>query len=72
MGISTQMAARDLRYNWFETLITTHGFDYLAVAHNLNDSVETFFINILRGTGLQGLTGIRKKNGTTIRPLLGF
>jgi tRNA(Ile)-lysidine synthase len=72
MGISTQMAARDLRYNWFETLMTTHGFDYLAVAHNLNDSVETFFINILRGTGLQGLTGIRKKNGTTIRPLLGF
>lgn len=72
MGISTQMAARDLRYNWFESLMTTHNFDYLAVAHNLNDSVETFFINILRGTGLQGLTGIRRKNGTTIRPLLGF
>lgn len=72
IGISTQMAARDLRYNWFESLMATHGFDYLAVAHNLNDSVETFFINILRGTGLQGLTGIRRRNGTTIRPLLGF
>ncbi len=72
MGISTQMAARDLRYNWFESLMSIHGFDYLAVAHNLNDSVETFFINILRGTGLQGLTGIRRKNGNTIRPLLGF
>jgi len=72
MGISTQMAARDLRYNWFDSLVKEHSFDYLAIAHNLNDSVETFFINILRGTGLQGLTGIRKKNGYIIRPLLGF
>ena len=69
-GISTQMAARDLRYDWFDSLIKEHGFDYLAIAHNLNDSVETFFLNILRGTGLQGLTGIRKKNGYIIRPLL--
>lgn len=72
MGISTQMAARDLRYNWFDSLMKKHSFDYLAIAHNLNDSVETFFINILRGTGLQGLTGIRKKNGYVIRPLIGF
>jgi len=72
MGISTQMAARDLRYNWFDSLMTKHSFDYLAIAHNLNDSVETFFINALRGTGLQGLTGIRKKNGYIIRPLLNF
>lgn len=69
-GISTQMAARDLRYNWFEELTKEHGFDYVAVAHNLNDSVETFFLNILRGTGLQGMTGIRKRNGNIIRPLL--
>lgn len=71
-GISTQMAARDLRYNWFDSLIKEHSFDYLAIAHNLNDSVETFFINTLRGTGLQGLTGIRKKSGNIIRPLMGF
>ncbi len=71
-GISTQMAARDLRYTWFDTLMQEHGFEYLAVAHNLNDSVETFFINILRGTGIQGLTGISKKNGNIIRPLIGF
>lgn len=71
-GISTQMAARDLRYNWFETLVKEHSFEYLAIAHNLNDSVETFFINTLRGTGIQGLTGIRKKNGYIIRPLLGL
>lgn len=71
-GISTQMAARDLRYNWFEFLMKKHSFDYLAIAHNLNDSVETFFINTLRGTGIQGLTGIRKKNGYIIRPLLGI
>lgn len=69
-GISTQMAARDLRYNWFEVLTKEYGFDYVAVAHNLNDSVETFFLNILRGTGLQGMTGIRKINGNIIRPLL--
>lgn len=71
-GISTQMAARDLRYNWFEFLMKKHSFDYLAIAHNLNDSVETFFINALRGTGIQGLAGIRKKNGYIIRPLLGI
>lgn len=69
-GLSTQVAARDLRYSWFNSIIEEHSFDYIAVAHNLNDSVETFFLNILRGTGLQGLTGIRKKNGKIIRPLL--
>jgi len=69
-GVSTQVAARDLRYSWFNLLMAEHSFDYLAVAHNLNDSVETFFLNILRGTGIQGLTGIRRKNGKIIRPLL--
>lgn len=72
MGISTQMAARELRYNWFASLMKKHSFDYLAIAHNLNDSVETFFINTLRGTGIQGLTGIRKKSGYIIRPMLGI
>ena len=71
-GISTQMAARDLRYDWFEKLAREYSFSYIATAHNLNDSVETFFLNILRGTGIQGLTGIKKKNGNIIRPLLQF
>jgi len=69
-GISTQMAARDLRYSWFYSLMDEHSFDYLAVAHNLNDSVETFFLNSLRGTGVQGLCGIRRKSGKIIRPML--
>ena len=71
-GISTQMAARELRYSWFAELMMRESFDYLAVAHNLNDSVETFFLNILRGTGIEGLTGIKRVNGNIIRPLLGF
>ena len=72
MSVSTQMAARDLRYSWFDELATEHGFEYLAIAHNLNDNVETFFLNILRGTGLKGLSGIRESNGRIIRPLMGF
>jgi tRNA(Ile)-lysidine synthase len=71
-GISTQMAARDLRYEWFNQLMDSNNYDYIAVAHNLNDSVETFFINILRGTGIDGLTGIKRKNGRIIRPMLGI
>lgn len=71
-SISTQMAARELRYEWFDLLMKEHGFDYLAIAHNLNDSVETFFLNILRGTGMKGLSGIREVNGRIIRPLLTF
>lgn len=70
-GISTQMAARELRYNWFEELMENGGYDYLAIAHNLNDSVETLFINLLRGTGVRGLAGIREQ-GRVIRPLMDF
>ena len=69
-GISTQMAARELRYDWFEKLVNEHGFDYLATAHNKNDSVETFFLNLSRGTGIRGLSGIPRKKGHLIRPLL--
>jgi len=69
-GISIQMAARELRYEWFEKMIKENAFDAVAVAHNLNDNVETFFINLLRGTGLNGLTGMKPKNGNIIRPLL--
>lgn len=68
--VSVQMAARDLRYNWFQQLIDEYKFDYVATAHHLDDEIETFFINILRGCGIAGLKGIPEKNGTLIRPLL--
>jgi tRNA(Ile)-lysidine synthase len=71
-GISIEMAARDLRYNWFDCLMDEENYDFLAVAHNLNDSVETLILNLLRGTGVDGLSGIRAKNGKIIRPLLNF
>lgn len=70
-SISTQMAARELRYGFFREIIESDGFDYLAVAHNLDDSIETIFLNIARGTGLRGLAGIPVSNGKIIRPLLG-
>lgn len=68
--ISIQMAARDLRYNWFGKIASENGYNKIATAHNLNDVVETFFINLTRGTGLKGLTGIKPINGKIIRPLL--
>ena len=68
--VSTQMAARDLRYNWFEEIRFTKGFDYVAVAHHQNDAVETVLINLVRGTGISGLHGILPKRGKLIRPLL--
>ncbi len=69
-GESVQMAARRLRYGWFAELCTDEGYDTIAVAHHADDSIETFFINLLRGTGLKGLTGISVINGRIIRPLL--
>jgi tRNA(Ile)-lysidine synthase len=68
--ISIQMAARDLRYSWFNQLLVTHGFDKLCTAHHLNDSVETVLSNLSRETGINGLTGIKAVNGKVIRPLL--
>jgi tRNA(Ile)-lysidine synthase len=68
--ISIQMAARELRYNWFEKIATENGFDKISTAHNLNDVVETFLINLTRGSGLKGLSGIKSANGKIIRPLL--
>jgi tRNA(Ile)-lysidine synthase len=70
--LSTQMAARELRYNWFEKLIIEKKFDFLITAHHANDTIETVLINLLRGTGIKGLVGIPEKNGKTIRPLLIF
>lgn len=68
--ISTQMAARELRYTWFEELIKKNKYDYLLTAHHLNDNIETFFINLVRGSGISGLKGIIPKTGKKVRPLL--
>jgi len=68
--ISIEMAARDLRYKWFETIRISHHLDFIAVAHHRDDQIETFFLNLSRGTGLTGLTGMRPVNGKIIRPLL--
>lgn len=68
--LSVQVAARDLRYQWFEELRIKHGFDGVATAHHLDDQVETFLINLARGTGISGLHGIPVKNGHIIRPML--
>jgi tRNA(Ile)-lysidine synthase len=68
--ISLQMAARDLRYEWFYHLMRELGYNKIALAHNLDDKVETFFINLVRGTGLQGLKGMKKERDVVIRPLL--
>lgn len=69
-GDSVQVAARRLRYTWFEELCREHGYAEIASAHHADDSIETFFINLFRGTGLKGLTGISIVNGRVIRPLL--
>ena len=69
-GISIEMAARDLRYAWFEELRQQLGYDKIAVAHHADDQAETFFINLLRGAGLNGLKGMKPQNGVIIRPLL--
>ena len=68
--ISIEMAARELRYNWFETLRRHYHAHYIAVAHHKDDSVETVLLNLIRGTGIKGLTGISSKNGYVVRPLL--
>ncbi|MCF8391289.1 MAG: tRNA lysidine(34) synthetase TilS [Bacteroidales bacterium] len=68
--ISIQMAARQLRYEWFSELKNELGYDLIATAHNLDDKLETFFINLSRGTGIKGLTGIKAKSNDLIRPLL--
>ncbi len=69
-GESMEMAARRLRYAWFDELSREHGYTAVAIAHHIDDSIETFFINLLRGTGLRGLTGITTHAGKLIRPLL--
>lgn len=70
--LSIQLAARKLRYEWFEQVLTNENYDYILTAHHLDDQVETFLINFTRGTGLEGLTGIPSQNDNIIRPLLPF
>jgi tRNA(Ile)-lysidine synthase len=68
--ISVQMAAREQRYNWLEKKRKNISADYIAVAHNYDDNIETFLINIIRGTGIKGMLGIKNKNKHVVRPLI--
>ncbi|BAV95273.1 tRNA lysidine(34) synthetase TilS [Ichthyobacterium seriolicida] len=70
--ISIQMAARELRYAWFEEIRKRENIDYIITAHHLDDELETFFINLSRGSGIKGLIGIPPRNGRIIRPMLPF
>ncbi|OYX82607.1 MAG: tRNA lysidine(34) synthetase TilS [Flavobacteriales bacterium 32-34-25] len=70
--LSTQIAARELRYNWFYELLETENYDYILTAHHADDNIETFLINLSRGTGLEGLVGIPAQNDKIVRPLLPF
>ena len=69
-GISVEMAARELRYRFFENVRADNNFDFIATAHHQDDLMETFFLNLSRKTGIKGLTGIKVKSGKIIRPLL--
>ena len=68
--ISIEMAARDLRYSWFDKLVVEGKGDKIAIAHHRDDNIETLILNLARGTGLKGLTGIQPINGHIIRPIL--
>jgi len=69
-GISIEMAARELRYEYFEKIRTEQNYDFIATAHHSDDLIETFFLNLSRKTGIKGLTGIKDKSGRIIRPML--
>jgi tRNA(Ile)-lysidine synthase len=69
-GISTQMAARELRFQWFETLAQENDFDYIAIASHIDDAIETCFINLTKGTGIKGLHGILPQQEKVIHPML--
>ncbi|MGB3149186.1 MAG: tRNA lysidine(34) synthetase TilS, partial [Maribacter sp.] len=70
--VSVQMAARDLRYAWFNTILQENNLSTLVTAHHADDDLETFLINLSRGTGINGLSGIPAKTATLRRPLLAF
>ena len=69
--VSIEMAARELRYHYFEQLRQDIGAETICVAHHRDDAVETLLMNLMRGAGIHGLTGIHPKNGAVVRPLLG-
>ncbi len=69
-GKSTQMVARELRYFWFDELLKAYDYQYLATAHHQQDFTETILLNLVRGTGLAGLHGIRAKSGKVLRPIM--
>ncbi len=71
-GISVEMAARELRYQWFAELAEEHGFRFIVTGHHADDQIETFFLNLIRGTGISGLRGMLPKTGKILRPLLPF
>ena len=71
-GGSVEMTCRDLRYAWFEEERLAQGCALIAVAHHADDQIETFYLNLMRGTGLRGLTGMKRLNGNVWRPLLGL
>ncbi|PIF02646.1 MAG: tRNA lysidine(34) synthetase TilS, partial [Draconibacterium sp.] len=71
-GISIEMAARDLRYAYFEELCKQHGYAKIVTAHHANDNAETLLLNLTKGTGIKGLTGIPRKRENIVRPLLAF
>lgn len=70
--LSIQVAARELRYSWFHELLVSEDYNYILTAHHADDNIETFLINLSRGTGLEGFTGIPTQNDKIVRPLLPF
>lgn len=71
-GISTEMAARDLRYAWFHKLLKMHQFQCVVTGHHADDQIETMLLNLSRGTGISGLRGMLPRSGQIVRPLLKF
>lgn len=69
-GLSIEMGARELRYEWFEKMREKHSASAICIAHHRDDAIETFFLNLIHGTGINGLCGIRPVNGFVVRPLL--
>lgn len=72
LNLNTQLAARRIRYDWWNDLMAQHSFEFMLTAHHMDDAIETVFINLLRGTGINGLKGIPFKRDRIVRPLIGL